>query len=253
MNVRIAGLLGLIIVAVVLVIGANAWKSSLTVKQITVDGNRIVGTNEILQLTEIPRGTLLYRADLMAIQRRVMGHYYVKDALIERNLPSTIHITVTERIPIAMIDCGETLYLDEDGFILPRTISRKLFDLPVISGMPEHAPMKLGAIVTQPDLREALLLLGVMKEVNRPMYHNISEVHVRNGGDIVLYSAEGGVPIIFGRGDVSNKLVNLEAFWNEVVRVRGLQNLKYIDLRYEDQIVVRWEPEPPARKIGGVL
>jgi cell division protein FtsQ len=251
MNMKIAYLLCLVTVAVALVIGANAWKSSLTVKQITVDGNRIVGTNEILQLTQVPKGTLLYRADLMAIQRNVMGHYYIKDALIERNLPSTIHITVVERIPIAMTDRAETLYLDEDGFVLPRTISRKLFDLPIISGIPEHAVLKPGSVVTQPDLKEALLLLGVMKEVNRPLYHNISEVHMRDGGDILLYSAEGGVPIIFGRGDISGKLANLEAFWNDVVRVRGPQNLQYIDLRYQDQIVVRWNPEPPAKKPAG--
>jgi cell division septal protein FtsQ len=189
---------------------------------------------------------------LMAIQRKVMGHYYIKDALVERNLPSTIHISVIERIPIAMTDHSETLYLDEDGFVLPRTISQRLFDLPIISGIPEQAPLKLGSVVTQPDLKEALLLLGVLKEVNRPMYHSISEVHIRNGGDIILYSAEGGVPIIFGQGDISNKLVNLEAFWNEVVRVRGSQNLQYIDLRYENQIVVRWNQEQPAKKSAGV-
>ena len=247
MNLKIAGFLSLLVLAAALVVGANAWKASLTVKQITVDGNRIVGTNEILQLTQLPRGTLLYRVDLMTIQRKVMGHYYIKDALVERNLPSTIRISVIERIPIAMTEQSDALYLDEEGFVLPRTISRKLFDLPMISGIPEHAPLKLGSIVAQPDLKEALLLLGVMKEVNRPLYHNISEVNIRGGGDIVLFSAEGGVPIIFGRGNIAGKLANLEAFWNDVVRVRGPQNLQYIDLRYQDQIVVRWNLQALAK------
>ena len=80
------------------------------------------------------------------------------------------------------------------------------------------------------------------------MYQNISEVQVRNGGDIVLYSAEGGVPIIFGRGELPGKLVLLETFWDNIVRTRGTQSLQYVDLRYQDQIVARWNPEPPAAK-----
>jgi cell division septal protein FtsQ len=87
-----------------------------------------------------------------------------------------------------------------------------------------------------------------MKTVNRPMYHNISEVQVRNGGDIVVYSAEGGVPIIFGRDDMPSKLVRLETFWNTIVRTRGTQLLQYVDLRYQDQVVVSWKPEPSATK-----
>jgi cell division septal protein FtsQ len=87
-----------------------------------------------------------------------------------------------------------------------------------------------------------------MKIVNRPMYHNISEVQVRNGGDIIMYSAEGGVPIIFGRDEMPSKLVRLETFWNNVVRIRGTQLLQYVDLRYQDQVVARWNTEPSATK-----
>jgi cell division septal protein FtsQ len=84
--------------------------------------------------------------------------------------------------------------------------------------------------------------------MNRPLYHNISEIQVRNGGDIVFYSAEGGVPIIFGRGDLSGKLIRLEIFWNDIVRTRGVQYLQYVDLRYQDQIVARWSQEPLTTK-----
>jgi cell division septal protein FtsQ len=118
----------------------------------------------------------------------------------------------------------------------------------MISGISESEPLALGSIIRQPDVIEALQLLATMKTVNRPMYHNVSEVQVRNGGDIVIYSTEGGVPIIFGRGEISSKLVRLETFWNNVVRTRGTQLLQYVDLRYQDQIVARWNPEPSAIK-----
>jgi cell division protein FtsQ len=241
-----AGVLVLIAIAVCLVFGANAWNSSLKIKQIKIDGNRIVGENEILQLTQVQMNALLYKVDLTAIQRNVMSHHYIKDAVVERNLPNSLHIQVMERIPIAMMNRSETLYLDEEGVVLPRSISHRLFDLPMISGISESEPLVPGSLMKQPDVMEALRLLAMMKTVNRPMYHNISEVQVRNGGDIVLYSAEGGVPIIFGRDDMPSKLVRLETFWNDVVRTRGTQLLQYVDLRFQDQIVAYWNPEPSA-------
>jgi cell division protein FtsQ len=245
---KTAGVLVLIAIAICLVFGANAWKSSLRINQIKIDGNRIVGANEILQLTQVQMNALLYKVDLTAIQRNVMSHHYIKDAVVERNLPNSIHIQVVERVPIAIVNRPETMYLDENGMVLPRSISHRLFDLPMISGISASEPLALGSIIKQSDVIEALQLLATMKTMNRPMYHNISEVQVRNGGDIVVYSTECGVPIIFGRDEMPSKLVRLETFWNNVVRTRGTQSLQYIDLRYQDQIVVRWNTEPSATK-----
>jgi cell division protein FtsQ len=238
----------LIALVICLAFGANAWKSSLKINQIKIDGNRIVNTNEIIQLTQVQMGALLYKADLTAIQRNVMSHHYIKDAVVERNLPNSINIQIVERVPIAMVNLSELLYLDEDGVVLPKTVSYKIFDLPMISGISASELFVLGSTITQPDEIEALQLLAVLRTVNRPLYHNISEIHVRNGGDIVLYSAEGGVPIIFGRGDLPEKLIRLEIFWNDIVRTRGVQYLQYVDLRYQDQIVARWNQEPLATR-----
>jgi cell division septal protein FtsQ len=242
------GIVMLLSVGVCLVFGANAWKSSLRIKQIKVEGNRIVGEHEILQLTQVQMNALLYQVDLTAIQRNVMSNHYIKNTIVERNLPNALHIQIEERIPIAMVNRAETLYLDEEGVVLPRSISHRLYDLPVISGISDNEPLTFGSVIKQPDVVEALQLLATVKVAHRPMYHNIYEVHLRNGGDIVIYSAEGGVPIIFGRGEMSSKIVRLETFWNDVVRARGTQLLQYVDLRYQDQIVARWNPEPSAKK-----
>jgi len=238
----------LIALVICLAFGANAWKSSLKINQIKIDGNRIVNTNEIIQLTQIQIGALLYKADLTAIQRNVMSHHYIKDAVVERNLPNSINIQIIERVPVAMVNLSEPLYLDEDGVILPKTASCKIFDLPMISGISTSELFVLGSTITHPDEIEALQLLAVLRTVNRPLYYNISEIQVRNGGDIMLYSAEGGVPIIFGRGELPGKLIRLEIFWNDIVRTRGVQYLQYVDLRYQDQIVARWSQEPLTTK-----
>jgi cell division protein FtsQ len=234
------GFLGLTVLALGLVVAANYWKSDLKVKRVTIEGNRIVETAELMQLIKIPKNTQLQEIDLTAVRRDIMSHHFIKDAVVERDLPATLRVTVNERVPLAIINSSEILYLDDDGVVLPHSISKQLFDLPVLSGLPEGLGITPGATLKNADVQEALKILACTKLVNKDLYHLISEVRLRNGGDIVLYASEWGVPIIFGRGEIPSKLVRLETFWNDVVRARGSDNLQYVDLRFDDQVVVRW-------------
>ena len=234
------GFLGLLVLAVGLVVFANLWKSNLKVKRVTIEGNRIVETAEITQLIKVPKNTQLQDVDLMAVRHDILSHHFIKDAVVERDLPATLKITIKERVPLAIINSAEILYLDADGVVLPHSMSKQLFDLPVLTGMPEGTSLTPGTMIKHPDIQEALQILATSKLVNKELYHMISEVRLRNGGDIVLYAAEWGVPIIFGRGEIANKLIRLESFWNSVVRERGFDTLQYVDLRFDDQVVVRW-------------
>jgi cell division protein FtsQ len=234
------GFMMLLLLTAGLVIAANLWKSDLKVKRVTIEGNRIVETAEILQLANIKRNVQLEEIDLTAVRHSILSHYFIKDATVECDLPATLKISVTERTPLAMVNGAQLLYLDEDGVVLPHSISKQLFDLPVLTGVPVAVALTPGTTIEDGDVREALAILTASKLVSKELYHLISEVRMRNRGDIVLYAAEWGVPIIFGRGEIASKLVRLEAFWNDVVRERGSEDLQYVDLRFDDQVVVRW-------------
>ncbi len=226
-----------------LVVSANFWKSNLRINHIIVTGNQIVETNEILQFSHLQRGMGMYDVNLSEVQRGVLSNFFIRDVTIERDLPSTLHINVVERSPLVMVNSHDVVYLDEDGVVLPHSISRAVFDLPILSGISSTVGLKVGGTINDADVREALRIITGAKLVSKELYHSISEIHLRDGGDIILYSTEGGVPIIFGHGNIANKLVRLELFWKEIVRERGSRNLQYVDLRYEDQIVVRWNNE----------
>ncbi len=235
-------LLGLLLGVVALVVSSSLWKSSLTVGRVVVEGNRIVETNEILQLAQVQIGAAMNDLDLTRIQNQVASNFFIKEAVVTRDLPATVRITVVERTLLAMVVGSNILYVDEDGVVLPHSISREIFDLPILSGWPDAVSLRPGTRVRHAGVREALDILVTAKLVSKELFHMISEVRLRNGGDVVLYGAERGTPILFGRGNVASKLVRLEAFWNDVVRSHGPHALQYIDLRYDDQVVVRWNP-----------
>ena len=239
-HVRWGGVAALVVFAMALVVGGNLWESNLRVKRVTVAGAVNVEGNQIVQLAQIPAGMPLYEVDLTRVQRNVLSHYFIRRATVERDLTGGIKITVEERTPLAIVAGDPLSYLDERGMVLPSSISKAVYDLPVISGIPPEVKLTPGSAVKREDVQEALLLLSTLKEVDREMFHRISEARVRGSGDMVLTSAESGVPIIFGRGDIADKIARLEAFWALEVAERGTQQLEYIDLRYRGQVVARW-------------
>lgn len=223
------------------VILANLWKSKLVVEHVTVSGNNIIDTERVLHLANVPAGIRMVDLDLHAVETRIGSHPYVASVVVERNLPATIHIEIAERKPLALLNSQDLRYVDREGVVLPNSVSRELFDLPVITGIGSTQTTKPGTIITDPDLAEALEILETSKSIGRELYHLISEIRLRNGGDIVLYTTDGGVPIIYGKGDAPRKLVAFETFWSTVVAERGPQALQYVDLRFEDQIIARWK------------
>lgn len=233
-------MVGLITAAIISAVGANLWKSNLKVADILMNGNSIVTDKEILSLANITRDQKLFDVDLLAARRRVMQNAFIKSVAMNREAPNRISITVREREPIAAVVLDKMEYLDADGVVLPSTRSESIFDLPVLTGVFQASEFVPGKQLARDDVREGLAILSTARELSDDLYRRISEVHVESGKDIILYTAESGVPIVFGRGDHGVKLVKFDGFWKEVVPHHGAQELAYVDLRFEDQVIVRW-------------
>lgn len=237
----ILGLVLLSVAGAATVALANLWKSKLIVERVIVSGNSIIDAGEITKLARVPSGVRMVSVDLLAIEQRIATHPYVDEVVVERNLPSTIHIRISERRPLAILNGRDLRYVDREGVVLPNSVSKELFDLPVITGLGGSSSPGPGTSITDTDLAEALHILETSKLVGGGLYHLISEVRLRSGGDLILYTADGGVPVIFGRGGAPRKLVLLDTFWHTVVATRGPQQLQYLDVRFDDQIVARWK------------
>jgi cell division protein FtsQ len=230
----------LLIVTVGIALGANMWTRDLMVKEVRAEGNKIVPTSEILSLAAIPKTQKLYDVDLNLARKRVQANQFVRAVSVSREVPDRILISVDERVPVAAIAGDKMLYIDADGVILPPARSEYIFDLPVLTGAIPVSECVPGKRVTSDVLREALQIVVTAQKISDDFSRLISEVHIDSGTSIELFTSESGVPVLLGRGDVAAKLVRLDAFWKEFVSQRGAGELRYIDLRFADQVVVRW-------------
>jgi cell division protein FtsQ len=230
----------LLVTAMGVALGANIWTRDLIVKDVHTEGNRIVSSGEILALAAIPRNQRLFDVDLNMARKRVQANQFIRAVSVNRDVPDRISITVEERIPIAAIAGERMLYVDADGMILPPARSEYIFDLPVLTGALPLSECVPGKRVTSEVLREAVQIVSTAQKISDDFYRLLSEIHIDSGNAIELFTSESGVPVLFGRGDVAAKMVRLDAFWKEFVSQRGAQELQYIDLRFDDQVVVRW-------------
>jgi cell division protein FtsQ len=181
----------------------------------------------------------MYELDLSLLQKNILANNFVKNVVVKRDMPNTLRVEIEERIPAAMlVQNNGIFYIDEDGVLLPYAVTKETYDIPVISGADSLGNVKTGMVVANADVRSALEIIRVSKIVSSEMYHAISEIRLRKGHDIILYSFENGVPIIFGQGETAKKLVKLDEFRKRFMQNNDVGNLQYIDVRFDDQVIV---------------
>jgi cell division protein FtsQ len=146
----------LVLLAVLLVaaVAASVWvvffSSYVTARNVDVTGTSTLGDGRIERAADVPTGTPLARLDLGAIRARVEGITAVRSAAVSRSWPHTVHIEVTERTAIAVIDQGNGLRgLDDQGVLFGHYATRPK-RMPLVNappGTPAEALAEGGRVI----------------------------------------------------------------------------------------------------------
>ncbi len=223
---------------------ANQWKQIILVEKIELNGIYILPERDVVKLAGIKFGTPIFEYNLDSIRTALLKNEYIEEANISRNFSGTFHITIRERKPIGSVMLDKIWYVDEKSTLLRKIPSSIVLDLPIISGVQlEPKSIKEGNVISYTDVQTAISILTEVMKIDEDMYFLISEIDLNYGKDIVIHSSDYGVPINIGRGNYSQKLNMLSTFWQKYVVTRGAQNLKSVDLRFKNQLVVKWKEE----------
>jgi cell division protein FtsQ len=226
---------------------AREWRSTVKVASISVDGARSMSKSALAKLAGVDLNAPLYGFDLNNVKRRIMAEPLLKDVQLNREYPGSLVIAVSEREPVAALNCGQMRFVDEEGVVLPYLDGDRKLDLPVIIGIDGIQAEKVGKPIMNKELFTALEIIRQAQMLDSTIYHMISELDMNRGGDIRINSLDAGIPVILGRDDIPKKLLLFETFWTNFVNTGYAQKLKYVDLRFEDQVVVKWQDEPASQ------
>ena len=228
------------ITAILLVTGAAVlaamyWNQNVTVNEVEIVGNYYTPAEDIFVAADIPMGIKPDSLDLDLVVARVNALNYVKSVVPYVEPNGDLKLTIKERTPIAMLVKGSNrIYVDADGVRLA-VVEGKTMDLPLVYGFDAQLRPDTLKSDTFHQIRDFL----VSAKTNEFGWATISEVAFSKEEGVVALSHENGVKLLFGTNDFGVKLRNWEAFYAEVIRVKGIQTMQQVDLRFTNQVVTR--------------
>jgi hypothetical protein len=217
------------------VLAALYWNRNVTVDELTFSGSDLSNIEVLTKVAGVEFGVHPDSLDLEAIVQRIEKVNYVKQATPYIEPSGELSIQIKERTPIALlIKNGNRAYVDPDGIKLP-IIEGKTFDLPLVYGF--DASLDGDTLKSEAFKQISSFLIDARN--NEFGWMTISEVAYNKEEGVVALSQENGVKLLFGTNDFPTKLENWEAFYTEVIRVKGIQAMQQVDLRFADQVVTR--------------
>lgn len=91
-------------------------EAGLIFKHLVIEGQVNITEKEIIEAIGADYGIPVYSLNINDIRKRIEDNSWVKMALVERKLPDTLFVSIVERIPIAIWQFKQKLYLiDEEG------------------------------------------------------------------------------------------------------------------------------------------
>ena len=236
---RTAGLVvAVLLVGGVLAYGAHAVLTSrwFTVRQIAVHGTNRLTSSDIEALVGDLRHDNILLADLGRYQRRLLGSPWIGDVTLRRELPSTVVIDITERVPLVFAHLGDRLFLvDRTGAIIDERGPRyRDLDLPVVDGLaaPRATP---GSSVDPWRVYLVERFLSALSAVPA-LRTRVSQIDVSDPHDITVLLE--GDPTVVRVGD-EHFVDRLQRYLALAPTLRAkLSDLEYVDVRFDNNLFV---------------
>lgn len=189
------------------------------VRKVEFDGVRFVNPSELVAKLALDSTASIWN-DLDQFAVRVAKHPMVLSAEVTRTLPSTVVITIVERLPIALVaDSGALSPVDASGRKLPIDPARKNLDVPIVATA-DTAILRFldGLRADDPRLYERVI---EMRRVNRREFRlELKGVTVRALDNLTADRLGDILLVEKSLADQNQRVVEL-------------------DLRFQDQVIAR--------------
>ncbi|KPK32783.1 MAG: hypothetical protein AMK70_10100 [Nitrospira bacterium SG8_35_1] len=185
---------------------------------VKIDGNRMTSKEQIAALSRVD-----IHSNLLAIDPDQIR------SLLEM-------INLKEKNPVALLNRETGLfYLDSRGRIIAAARPSQELDLPVITGL-ENYPFDSTQAAQIPV--PLLDVFDLLKSANRnnPILpqQNISEIHIAEKGELILYLLDRPFPIYLGKdGKISTRYSRLVKVLKDLYKTKEFSEVSYIRFDYQ--------------------
>ncbi|HHW09429.1 MAG TPA: FtsQ-type POTRA domain-containing protein [Firmicutes bacterium] len=185
--------LALCLFAVVLALHVFLQSSFFRLEHLVIEGTDDLSAGDFLALTGVEYGQNLYDMNLPELEERVKELPFVLSVHIQRRLPGSLKVSVTERLPVAAVVAGGHFWLvDKEGHVIgPKAPTESFL---VVTGPDIPSRLEPGEVIDSPALRTAFTLAG---ELPAHLQLELAEIQCAAGGGLYLLTRDG-VMVRFG-------------------------------------------------------
>jgi hypothetical protein len=250
---------------VALLLGVGRVAKALTqvewfhVRTVELEGNRYLGQEEAMAHLSLSSQRSVWD-DLEPVEARLRSHPLVLEARVRRRPPSTLILTVTERDPVAFLPTPVLAPVDRDGRRLPIDPSEHPLDLPLLQAGTEGwngagtggtvspgAPDGEGGDGTLTPVQLRILAGEVSRlgALEPDVAASLSDAALDRWGDVILRLSEPAVEIRYRPPLAPGRLREGLQVLGDALDRAPERRPRAVDLRFEDQVVVRYTPPTP--------
>jgi cell division protein FtsQ len=228
--------------------------STFAISDIEVQTDGVIAPEQLRRWTNVKLGANLIALDLASVKRNLELVSTIDSVSIERALPHTLKVRVTERKPVAQVNVptatasGEiaaaVFQLDMNGYVMkpldPRQcvipLSQMSAQLPVVTGLNVYQ-LQPGHRVESPQAQAALQLIGAFAHSPMAGLVDLRRVDVSSPGVVIATTGQGG-EITFGLENLEQQL----ARWRKIYDLGMSKNkmIASLDLAVANNVPVRW-------------
>lgn len=228
--------------------------SEFAIRRIDVRTDGVIAPDQLRRWAGVRPGANLIALDLAEVKRNLELVPTIKSVSVERVLPRTLEIRVTERRPVAQVNvpCAtasggiavSVFTLDAQGYVMqpldPRLsvvpLAQAGAELPVITGL-NVFQLQPGHRVEQPQARAALNLIAAFNQSPMAGLADLQRLDVSAPQVIVVTTGQGS-EITFGLDHLEQQLRR----WREIYDLGREKNWRIAsaDLAVENNVPVRW-------------
>lgn len=203
--------------------------------RIRIYGNSVLPQTHILSILNIDRISWL-KFDAFEFSVLLNQQPWISQSTVHRRNDFGLDIVIRERKPLAYLKTGSNLFLlGKDYRVLSFVKSDKIWDLPVIIDE-RLTSLESGDYVSKDQFVKTFSLMNLLKENDTLPLSSISEIHVTDPLNYELVTIPDGIVLKLGSNDFANKIKNLHDAGPVLANYKG--NIRYIDLRYNDGLVL---------------
>ncbi len=200
---------------------------------IKISGNSLLSEEQYIALINFEE--IKDKNSLNYVKTKIESHPYVLKADVQLDSENVLNVSIEEKQFYSIIIKDYESYFITADFELVKIIPfTKSISLPLI--VTNEAPSS--SIVKNEEITTAFKVIDALKELNKELLDRLTEINVSDKKKMILLFKNINAPIIMNKSNLVKELVSLNELMNSDNSIFNDNSIRYIDLRFNNQIII---------------